>query len=133
MIVVGERLRQARGVGRLDVKVLVAFLVLAYALSWSRVIPLATAHQVARRGVGWPTHLPIPSARLSLTCVLAHLCSPYDEAFLHPEEAMGQPVRRRAFERGVGERNDRRLIDRVSPVPVYDGGSSAGQHVLDLS
>jgi hypothetical protein len=33
MTVVGERLRQARGVGRLDVKVQVAFLVLAYALS----------------------------------------------------------------------------------------------------
>jgi membrane protease YdiL (CAAX protease family) len=40
------------------VKALVVFFALAYALSWSWVIPLAAAHLVVRRGVGWPTHLP---------------------------------------------------------------------------
>ena len=34
------------------------FVALAYALSWSWLIPLAAAHLVVRRGVGWPTHLP---------------------------------------------------------------------------
>jgi len=36
----------------------VALFALSYALSWSWVIPLAEAHLVVRRGVGWPTHLP---------------------------------------------------------------------------
>jgi membrane protease YdiL (CAAX protease family) len=56
--VIGERTRQARRSARLDVKALVAFFVLAYALSWSWVIPLAAAHLVVPRGVGWPTHFP---------------------------------------------------------------------------
>jgi membrane protease YdiL (CAAX protease family) len=55
---IGERHRAARGGSRLDVRALVVFFALAYALSWSWVIPLVTAHPVVRRGVGWPTHLP---------------------------------------------------------------------------
>jgi hypothetical protein len=48
-----------RGGPRLDVRALVAFFALAYALSWLWVIPLAAAHLVVvQRGVGWPTHLP---------------------------------------------------------------------------
>jgi uncharacterized protein len=58
MTVVGERQREARDGPRLDVRALVVFFALAYALSWSWVIPLAVAHEVVRRGVGWPTHLP---------------------------------------------------------------------------
>jgi uncharacterized protein len=49
--------RRALG-SRLDVRALVVFFALAYALSWSWVIPLAAGHEVVRRGVGWPTHLP---------------------------------------------------------------------------
>jgi membrane protease YdiL (CAAX protease family) len=56
--VIGERTRQAHRGTRLNVKALVVFFALAYALSWSWVIPLAAAHLVVRRGVGWPTHLP---------------------------------------------------------------------------
>ena len=58
MTAIGERHRAARGGPRLDVRALVVFFALAYALSWSWVIPLVTAHLVVRRGVGWPTHLP---------------------------------------------------------------------------
>jgi CAAX protease family protein len=58
MTAIGERSRAARGGSRLDVKALVVFFALSYALSWSWVIPLAAAHLVVRRGVGWPTHLP---------------------------------------------------------------------------
>ncbi len=58
MTVIGERQRAAAGGSRLDTRALVVFFVLAYALSWSWVIPLAAAHEVARRGAGWPTHLP---------------------------------------------------------------------------
>jgi CAAX protease family protein len=58
MTAIGERHRAARGGSGLDVRALVVFFVLAYALSWSWVIPLAAAHEVVRRGVGWPTHLP---------------------------------------------------------------------------
>lgn len=58
MTAIGERHRAARGGSRLDVRALVVFFALAYALSWSWVIPLVTAHLVVRRGVGWPTHLP---------------------------------------------------------------------------
>jgi CAAX protease family protein len=58
MTAIGERHRAARGGTRLDVRALVAFFALAYALSWSWLIPLAAAHEVVRRGVGWPTHLP---------------------------------------------------------------------------
>jgi len=55
---IGEQTRQARRGARLDVKALVVFFALAYALSWSWVIPLAATHLVVRRGVGWPTHFP---------------------------------------------------------------------------
>jgi membrane protease YdiL (CAAX protease family) len=55
---IGERQRQARHGAQLNVKALVVFFALAYALSWSWAIPLAAAHLVVRRGVGWPTHLP---------------------------------------------------------------------------
>ena len=58
MTVIGERQRAAAGGPRLDTRALVVFFVLAYALSWSWVIPLAAAHEVVRRGAGWPTHLP---------------------------------------------------------------------------
>ena len=58
MTAIGERSRAARGDSRLDVKAVVVFFVLAYVLSWSWAVPLAAAHLVVRRGVGWPTHLP---------------------------------------------------------------------------
>jgi membrane protease YdiL (CAAX protease family) len=58
MTVIGERLQEARGGPRLDVKALVVFFALAYALSWSWAIPLAAAHLVVRHGGGWPTHYP---------------------------------------------------------------------------
>ena len=58
MAAIGERLRQARGGPRLDTRPLMVFFALAYALSWSWVIPLAVTDQVVRRGVGWPTHHP---------------------------------------------------------------------------
>jgi uncharacterized protein len=43
---------------RLSGRALVAFFVLAYALSWAWMIPLALSHQVAEPGQGWPTHYP---------------------------------------------------------------------------
>jgi len=55
---IGERRRAARDSSRLDTRALVVFFALAYALSWTWAIPLAAAHLVVRRGVGWPTHLP---------------------------------------------------------------------------
>jgi CAAX protease family protein len=55
---IGERQRAVPGGPGLDARSLVVFFVLAYALSWSWVIPLVTAHEVVRRGEGWPTHLP---------------------------------------------------------------------------
>jgi CAAX protease family protein len=58
MLVIGKRSRETRGGSRLDVRALVAFFALAYALSWSWAIPLAAAHLVVRRGEGWPTHFP---------------------------------------------------------------------------
>ena len=58
MTAIGERSRQVGSGPRLDVRALVAFFVLAYVLSWSWVIPLAAAHEVVRRGAGWPTHVP---------------------------------------------------------------------------
>ena len=58
MTAIGERSPQVGGGPRLDTRALVAFFVLAYALSWSWVIPMAVAHEVVRRGVSWPTHLP---------------------------------------------------------------------------
>ena len=58
MTAIGGRQRVARGASRLDTRALVGFFVLAYALSWLWVIPLAAAHLVVQRGVGWPTHLP---------------------------------------------------------------------------
>jgi len=60
MTATGKRSRQARGgsrpAARLDAKALVAFFVLAYAVSWSWAVPLAAAHLVVRQGQGWPTH-----------------------------------------------------------------------------
>lgn len=58
MAVIAERPRQARVGPRLDVKALVAFFALAYALSWLWAFPLAAAHLVVLRGEGWPTHYP---------------------------------------------------------------------------
>ena len=58
MAVIGERPRQAPVGLRLDVKALVVFFALAYALSWSWAFPLAAAHLVVLRGEGWPTHYP---------------------------------------------------------------------------
>jgi uncharacterized protein len=58
MLVIGKRSRETRGGSRLDVRALVAFFALAYALSWAWAIPLAAAHLVVRRGEGWPTHYP---------------------------------------------------------------------------
>jgi membrane protease YdiL (CAAX protease family) len=55
---IGERTQQTCGGSQLNVQALVVFFVLAYALSWSWVIPLAAVHETVRRGVGWPTHLP---------------------------------------------------------------------------
>ena len=37
---------------------MVAYVVLAYALSWSWWIPMAVRGDVVRAGIGWPTHLP---------------------------------------------------------------------------
>ena len=59
MTAVGERPGAVRGRSRLDVKALVVFFALAYALSWCWVIPLAVSHLVVRRGEGWPTHYPM--------------------------------------------------------------------------
>lgn len=58
MTAIGERSRQVGGGPRLDVRALAAFFMLAYVLSRSWVIPLAAAHEVVRRGAGWPTHVP---------------------------------------------------------------------------
>lgn len=41
-----------------DVRALVAFFVLAYALSWAWAVPFALTHQVVQRGQAWPTHYP---------------------------------------------------------------------------
>ena len=43
---------------RRDVRSLVLFFVLAYAISWAWAIPLAVTGQVVARGQGWPTHYP---------------------------------------------------------------------------
>ncbi len=60
MTATGIRPRSARGGSRpgarLDVKALIAFSALAYAVSWSWAVPLAAAHLVVRQGQGWPTH-----------------------------------------------------------------------------
>lgn len=58
MTVIGDQPRQAHAGPRLDVRALVAFFALAYALSWSWVFPLAAAHLVVLRGQTWPTHYP---------------------------------------------------------------------------
>jgi membrane protease YdiL (CAAX protease family) len=39
-------------------RALVAFVVLAYGLSWAWVIPMVVGHQVVKGGQGWPTHYP---------------------------------------------------------------------------
>jgi hypothetical protein len=46
------------GPARSGGRALVAFFVLAFALSWAWVIPLAVSHLVVDRGQGWPTHYP---------------------------------------------------------------------------
>ena len=58
MTAVDERSPQVGRGPRLDARALIAFFVLAYALSWSWVIPMAVVHEVVRRGVSWPTHFP---------------------------------------------------------------------------
>jgi hypothetical protein len=58
MAATGARVRPARGAARFDLRALVAFFALAYALSWSWAISLAAAHQVVYRGESWPTHYP---------------------------------------------------------------------------
>lgn len=42
----------------LDVRALVAFFLLTYAVSWAWAIPLAVQGQVVHRGESWPTHYP---------------------------------------------------------------------------
>ena len=37
---------------------LAAFVILAYAASWTWMLPLVAADDIVERGVGWPTHLP---------------------------------------------------------------------------
>lgn len=58
MTATGERARSGRRGQLFRPRALVAFFVLAYALSWSWVVPLAITHQVVRRGTGWPTQYP---------------------------------------------------------------------------
>jgi membrane protease YdiL (CAAX protease family) len=58
MTVINDQPRQAHAGPRLDVRALVTFFALAYALSWSWVFPLAAAHLVVLRGQSWPTHYP---------------------------------------------------------------------------
>jgi CAAX protease family protein len=58
MTAIDERRHPARMGPRLDVKALVVFFALAYALSWSWAFPLVAAHLVVLRGAGWPTHYP---------------------------------------------------------------------------
>jgi membrane protease YdiL (CAAX protease family) len=58
MTVTRERPSQARVGARFDVKALVVFFALAFALSWAWAFPLAAAHLVVLRGAGWPTHYP---------------------------------------------------------------------------
>ena len=58
MTAIGERRRQAPIGPRLDVRALVVFFALTYALSWAWGFPLAAAHLVVLRGAGWPTHYP---------------------------------------------------------------------------
>jgi membrane protease YdiL (CAAX protease family) len=43
---------------RVNIRALVGFFVLAYAISWAWAIPLAVTDQVVERGEGWPTHYP---------------------------------------------------------------------------
>ena len=55
---IGERRRQAPSRPRLNVRALAVYFVLAYALSWAWVFPLAADHLRVVRGAGWPTHYP---------------------------------------------------------------------------
>jgi len=122
---IGERTQQARGGARLDVRALVVFFALAYALSWSWVIPLAAAQQVVRRGVGWPTHLPA-------------LLGPAVAAVVVTGWTMGQPG-----VRDLGARMARWLVPlrwwlaAVSPVVFLGLGlaamAAAGQALPDLA
>lgn len=56
--VIGDQPRQAQAGPRLDVRALITFFALAYALSWSWVFPIAAAHLAVLRGQTWPTHYP---------------------------------------------------------------------------
>ena len=58
MTATGERRRQASSGSRLDVRALAVYFVLAYALSWAWVFPLAAAHLTVVRGAGWAHPLP---------------------------------------------------------------------------
>ena len=58
MTTTGERRRRAPSGPRLDVRALAVYFVLAYALSWAWVVPLAAAHLTVVRAAGWPTHYP---------------------------------------------------------------------------
>ena len=48
----------ARDPAGFDAKAVVAFFVLAHAVSWAWVIPWAATGHTVRQGDGWPTHLP---------------------------------------------------------------------------
>lgn len=101
------------------------FFALAYALSWSWVIPLAAAQQVVRRGVGWPTHLPA-------------LLGPAVAAVVVTAWTMGRPG-----VRDLGARMARWLVPlrwwlaAVSPVVFLGLGlaamAAAGQALPDLA
>jgi CAAX protease family protein len=54
----GQDLRRARAAPHSGRRALIAYFALAYALSWSWIIPLAVTHQVIGQGQGWPTHYP---------------------------------------------------------------------------
>jgi len=58
MPAIAERPRHVPSVRRPETKAMIAFFVLAYALSWIWVVPLAVDHMIVRRGEVWPTHLP---------------------------------------------------------------------------
>lgn len=58
MAALGAQAQPAQRAPRFDLRALVAFFALAYALSWSWALSLAAVNLVVRRGAGWPTHYP---------------------------------------------------------------------------